>query len=199
VDGALHTPRRGPSITSPGSAMKLVRFVVLAVASLAAAGAQASATFSFHVQGSANGWTLGDGEGTAPWFGTLSIETPDGADGTYLYPRVTFESNLALTDFDTASEPFPTEDIRVTVQDGRLTSIYGGWLDGGPPGGWWMNAFFNGGTMSEEYFNYFNWIQATGAIVPVDEPAGVVLALAGLGAIWVAGRRRAARAHLVLA
>ncbi|MBW8757633.1 MAG: hypothetical protein JF586_08490 [Burkholderiales bacterium] len=179
--------------------MKLVRFVVFAAAALAAMAAQATATFALHVEGDASVWSLWDGSGTAPWRGTLLIETPDGADGTYFNPRVAFGSNLALTDFDTASEPFPDEEIWVTVQGGKATSISGAWIDGDVSNGWWSETYFNSGVMTEEYFNYFNWIQATGAVSPVDEPAGIVLVLAGLVAIRATGRRQAARARPALA
>jgi len=174
--------------------MKLVRFILFAVTSLAAMAAQATATFALHVQGDASVWSLWDGSGTAPWLGTLLIETPDGADGTYFNPRLAFGSNLALTDFDTASEPFPAEDISVTVLGGQVTSIFGGWVDGDVANGWWRDTFFNSGSMTEEYFDHFNWIQATGALAPVDEPQGTVLVLAGLAAIWATSRRRAAGA-----
>jgi hypothetical protein len=172
--------------------MKLVRFIVWVVTALAAMGAQASATFSLHVQGEAAVWSLLDGSGTEPWLGTLLIETPDAADGTYLNPGLALQSNIALSSFDNRSEQFPAEDVTVTVLGGTVTSIFGGWVDGDPSSGWWRNTFFDGGSMTEEYFNYFNWIQATGAIVPVDEPEGIALVLAGLTAAWAGSRRQRA-------
>jgi len=175
--------------------MKLFRCFLFAATALTASFAQASATFSLHVLGDAAVWSLWDGSGTAPWFGTLLIETPDGADGTYFNPRVAFESNLSLSNFDTASEPFPAEDISVTVEDGAVTSILGGWTDADVSRGWWRDTYFNDGSMTEEFFDHFNWIQGTGALRPVDEPAGVVLLLAGLATMWVRSRGQTARAH----
>lgn len=179
--------------------MVLIRFFLFAATALAALSAQASATFSLHVQGDAAVWSLWDGSGTAPWIGTLLIETPDGVDGTYINPRVAFESNLSLTNFDTASEPFPAEDISVTVAGGAVTSIFGGWTDGDVSRGWWRDTYFNDGSMSQEFFDHFNWIQGTAALTPVDEPAGVVLLLTGLATMWARSRRQAVRAHLATA
>jgi len=171
--------------------MTLVRSVVFAVTSLVAMAAQASATFTLPMQGEASVWTAWGGSDTEFWGGNLLVETPDGADGTYFDPRVAFDSDLAWLDFDTASEPFPDEEVWATLQGGKLVSVSGAWVDGGE--GWWRHTSFGGSSMTQDYFATLVYVQATGAaVVPVDEPAGVVLLLAGLAAMGAGCRRRPA-------
>jgi hypothetical protein len=173
--------------------MKPVEFILCAAMSLAAMGAQADATFALHVQGEASVWSLESGEtGVVPWFGTLTIQTPGSADGVYSNPNVAFESNLALTGFDTSSQPFPAEEISVTVQGGKVTSVFGGYVDADVVNGYFLrNVFFSGDSLSVWYYDRFNLVDAKGALAPVDEPGSISLVLAGLAATGWAIRRRA--------
>jgi MYXO-CTERM domain-containing protein len=173
--------------------MQFARFVLVAALALTATGTRAAVTYSLDVRGTALVWSLesgGDGN-MVPWSGQLTIETPDGADGTWFNPQLALESDLAFASFDTRSVPYPTEEVWVTVQGGKVTSLSGEYKDSEVENGYFLrDVNFYGNSMSDGYFDRFNLVDATGALSSVDEPGGGALALAGFAALGVVRRRR---------
>ena len=156
-------------------------------AAMSAGVAAAPATYVFNVNGSG---TQTDVPHALDWTGTLTIVTDSAADGLYAFGSLVsfdFESSLGSFVTDGAVDPFLQVGEEVTVANGRVTGIEGGYSPDH-----YARFFFDGlsARLTVSDCDACNLLSASAVLTPVPEPGPYVLMLSGLAVVGWARRRR---------